>query len=167
MLNTLIDDLFLSQKIEFKKKFTNKELLLFQYFKIKTKTFAENIIIINKNIFYFVKKNDYFKAKMYQHSLRMDAKNMKVIVISSEKILIKQIFSFFPDTFIYDIKLELDDKKGYYKIILFFLSYKDRGIAIGNSGEYIGAINYIFQNYIFLKGNFGKRNFIKIECNLI
>jgi len=166
MINILIDDLYLSQKIEIKKRYSNKELLLFQYFLAKTKIFPENILIINGTIFFFVKKKDYFRAKLHQYFLRMEAKSMKVIIISVERTLIKQIFSFFPDIYIHDIKLNAEENKKYYCITIFFLSYKERGIAIGNGGGYIDAINEIFKNHIILKGNFINNFKIKIQCDL-
>ena len=165
MINILIDDLFLSQKIEFKKRYSNKELLLFQYFRAKTKIFPENILIINGIIFFFVKKKDYFRAKLYQPNLRMEAKYMKVIIISVEKTLIKQIFSFFPDIYIHDIKFNAgQDERCYVTIIS--LSKKERGIAIGYRGTYIEAINEIFKNHIMLKGNFANNSKLEIQCNL-
>ena len=166
MINIVTEDLFLAQKIEFKKRYSNKELLLFQYFKEKTKIFPENILVINGIIFFFVKKKDYFHAKLFQHHLRIESKHMKVIIISVEKTLIKQIFSFFPDTYIHDIKFNACENKKCQEIILLFLSYEERGIAIGNQGIYIDAVNKIFRNHIILKGNFANIFKIKMQCDL-
>lgn len=125
MINILIDDLFLSQKIGFKKRYSNKHLLLFQYFRTKTKIYPENIIKINGIIFFFVRKKDYFHAKLYQHQLRMEAKNLKVIIISVEETLIKQIFSFFPDIYIHDIKFNVEENKN-CSITIITLTKKER-----------------------------------------
>jgi hypothetical protein len=165
MINILSDDLFLSQKIKFKKRYSNKQLLLFQYFRAKTKIYPENILIINGIIFFFVKKKDYFRAKLYQHQLRMESKFMKVIIISIEETLIKQIFSFFPDIYIHDIKFSAEENKKCH-INIISLSKKEREIAIGNGGMYIDAINEIFKNHIILKGNFANNFKLNIQCNL-
>lgn len=166
MLNILVDDLYISQKIELKKKYSNRELLLFKFFYAKTRIHPENIIICNDMIFFFVKKKDYFKAKVFQPALRMEVKTMKVIIISTETTLIKQIFSFFPDTYIHDIKLSMGEKNEFCVISLLFLSFKERGIAIGIGGGYIDAINEILQKHTIMKGKVFKNIKLKIQCKL-
>ena len=167
MFNTLGNELYFSQKIKLKVKFSNRELLLLDYFKNKTRIFPENVIMLNDFIFYFVKNTDYFRAKMFQHSLRKDFCEKKIMIISIENILIKQIFNFFPDTYIHDLILEPNEKDGGEIITVYFLSYEERGIAVGRGGDYIKAINEIFQKYVTFESYFKKKVKIKIQCELI
>ncbi|MFX1274826.1 MAG: hypothetical protein ACFFAT_07225 [Promethearchaeota archaeon] len=91
----------------------------------------------------------------------------KVLVISVQNTLIKQIFSFFPDIFIYDLKLEKNKREDDLIITVCILSYKERGIAVGKGGEYINAINKILKSHVIYKGNYYEKIPIKIKCELI
>ena len=159
------DNIFLSQKIGIKKKYTNKELKLYQYFYKKTKFFPEYIVVLNHFIFFFVNNNIYFEAKSYLNSIRKQLEK-KVIMIRAENTLIKLLFGFFPDPYIHDIKIEINDINGkkIKTITICFLSFEERGIAIGRRGNYINAVNKLFKNYVIFKN----QNIpIEIKCELI
>lgn len=167
MLSSEVDNI-LSKEIKFKNKFSNKEILLCQYFREKTKVFPVNIILVNDYIFFFVNNEDYFKAKIHQNSLRQASDSKKIIIIRLENNLIKQIFSFFPDTYIHDISVERNSFKKDHLIIICFLSYKERGIAIGGRGEYIKTVNYILKNHIILENHEYKNEWpLKIQCIVV
>ena len=156
------DEYFLYQKVKLKKKFSNKELIFLQYFYKKTKIFPENVIITEHFIFFFVRGRDYFKARLFRATFRKNLER-KILIIRAEKVLIKLLFGFFPDPYIHDLKLvnEQNDSK---TVIVYFLSFKDRGIAIGRKGEYIKAINEIFEKFVILED---VETPIKIKCENI
>ena len=151
------DNIFLSQKIGIKKKYTNKELKLYQYFHKKTKFFPEYVIVLNQFIFIFVNNDIYFEAKLYLNSIRKQLEK-KVVMIRAEDTLIKLLFSFFPDPHIHDIKINGKT------ITICFLSFEERGIAIGRRGAYIKAVNEIFEKYIIYEK---KALPVKLKCKLI
>ncbi|MFX1396980.1 MAG: hypothetical protein ACFFAS_08045 [Promethearchaeota archaeon] len=123
---------------------------------------------MNEYIFYFVKKEDYFKSKAFQNTLRKESINKKIIIISLEKNLVHQLFSFFPDTYIHDILVKHNEIKNNITLIIGFLFFEDRGIAVGIQGEYIKAVNEIFNNYILLENRGFQREWsIKIQCDLV
>ena len=168
MLQNLPDDLFLSQKLSIKRKYSNIELHLHQYFLKKTKIHPESVFIYkNSIIFFFVKNEDYFKAKLSLRSIRGDLQNKKVLIIRAEQTLIKLIFSFFPDTHIHDIVLDFNDKSNEKTITINFLSFEERGIAVGRNGDYIKSVTEIFQKYVNLKESFYDDLKIKIQCECI
>lgn len=163
MLSSLTDEYFLYQKVKFKKRYSNRELIFLQYFYEKTKIYPENIIITEHFIFFFVRGRDYFKARLYRGSFRKSLER-KILIIRAERILIKLLFGFFPDPYIHDLKLEINKKSGSKTVTVYFLSFKDRGIAIGRRGEYIKAINEIFEKFVLLDGEVIP---IKIRCEFI
>ena len=126
---------FLNQKIRVQKKFSNYELKFAQYFHRKSKVFPENIIIIGNIIFFFVKNEYYLKSKKVIGVLRKEIKNKKISIVRNENSLIKLIFSFFPDTYIHDVKIEANEKDHLKTIVIYFLSFKERGIAVGCKGN--------------------------------
>ncbi|TFG24297.1 MAG: hypothetical protein EU529_04790 [Promethearchaeota archaeon] len=155
---------FLTQKVKIKKKYSNKEIQLHHFFHQKTKIFPENVIIHNQFIFFFVKSEDYFKAKRLLKNLRTQLIDKKILIIRSETTLIKLLFSFFPDTYIHDITLSIVENTGKRLVKIIFLFYEDRGIAVGRSGDYINLVNKIFENYITLE-KFNTS--IEIKCEII
>ena len=161
------NELILSQRIRMLKKYSNKEILLLHYFQKMTKIVPENVILINKIIFFFVKPTDYFKSKNFQYELRKKIINQKLVIISSENTLIKQIFNFFPDTYIHDIIIKPNKQKIEQVILVHFLSYEERGIAVGQGGNYIKAINEIFQKYFILENNNDRTYSFQIRCKFI
>ncbi|MHA1438326.1 MAG: hypothetical protein ACTSPD_12185 [Promethearchaeota archaeon] len=81
----------------------------------------------------------------------------------------KLLFRFFPDLYIHDIFLEKDDNTGENILYICFLSYEERGIAVGKNGDYIKAVNKIFSKYIAFKGPFSSKIYqlpIRIKCVL-
>ena len=125
MISSIADDLFFYQKLKFKKKYSNREIYLLQYFHKKTKMYPQNVLVIQNFIFYFVRNEDYFKAKLYLKNFRKDL-DKKILVIRDEKILIKLLFSFFPDPYIHDIKIEMNIYSGKKIITICFLSFKGK-----------------------------------------
>ncbi len=163
LTNASTDEYFLYKKVKVKKKYSNQELILLQYFNKKiNNVFPENVIITENFIFFFVKNQDYFKAKLYLNSFRRNLES-KILIIRAEKVLIKLLFGFFPDPYIHDLKL-VNEQNGSKTIIVYFLSFKDRGIAIGRKGKYIKAINEIFEKFVILED---VETPIKIKCENI
>ncbi|MFW9878487.1 MAG: hypothetical protein ACFFG0_35850 [Candidatus Thorarchaeota archaeon] len=162
---SLLDDLYFYQILSFVRKYSNFELKLNRYFYNKTNgIIPEFIVVINKFIFFFVRKDKYFPSKIYLGSIRREIIAKKVLIIRAENVFINLLFSFFPDLYIHDIKIENDIKSGKREISLYFLSYKDRGIAIGRHGEYIKCLNELCQKYIILEN---KKTPLKIKCKVL
>ena len=64
MLSFFEDNIFFSQGVKLKKRYSNDELKYYQYFYEKTKVYPEHVIMIKKFIFFFVNNEDYFKSKI-------------------------------------------------------------------------------------------------------
>jgi hypothetical protein len=143
-----------------KKRYKNDELKYYHYFYQKFKVKPENIIIIGNFVFFFVKGSEFFKVKAHLGSLRRKL-GSKVLIIRAEKTLITLLFSFFPDLYIHDIVSSMNKYKGNINITIYFISFKERGIAIGRKGEYIKAVNEIFKKYITFEEDIDS---IKIKC---
>ncbi len=162
MFYTIADDLIFYQLLSFIKKYSNFELKLREYFAQKTEgIYPEFIVLINQYIFFFVKKKYYLSSKMHLNSMRRQLNKRKILIIRIEKILINLLFSFFPDLNIDDIKIEVDHISGRREISVYFLFFKERGIAIGINGDYIRAVNSIFENYVVFENN---NTPLKIKC---
>ena len=155
------DSLF-SLRVSMKKRFTNDELKYYRYFYQKVNVKPENIIIVGNFVFFFVKGSDFFKVKSHLGSLRRNL-GSKVLIIRAEKTLITLLFSFFPDLYIHDIVSNMNKYTGNINITIYFISFEERGIAIGRNGEYIKAVNEIFKNYITFEKNI-ESDSIKIKC---
>ena len=80
MFSSLDEELFFSQKVIIKKKYSNTEINLYKFFVQKTRACIENILIVRDFIFFFVKSQDYFKAKKYLNDLRKIFKNRKIVL---------------------------------------------------------------------------------------
>jgi hypothetical protein len=157
------EDIFFSQKLKVKRKYSNEEFYLYQSFVRITKINPESVFIYNNTIiFFFVKNEEYFKAKRSLSPLRKYLRNKKLLIIRAEQTFIKLLFSFFPDTHIHDVQLDFNKKKNEKIITVGFLSFKDRGIAVGRNGDYINAVNKIFQKYVKFEVHDGIK--IKIQC---
>ena len=165
MFYTIVDDLILYQVFSFIKKYSNYELKLREYFFEKTQgIYPEFIVVIKQFIFFFVKKEVYFSAKVYLDSMRREITNRKIIIIRIERILINMLFSFFPDLNIDTVKIEFDGESGKREISVYFLFFKERGIAIGRNGDYIRAVNEIFEKYMV----FGNKSApIRVKCKFM
>jgi hypothetical protein len=165
MFYTIADDLILYQVFSFIKKYSNYELKLREYFYEKTQgIYPEFIVVIKQFIFFFVKQEHYFSTKVHLDSIRRDIINKKIIIIRIERILINMLFSFFPDLNIDTVRIEFDNVSGKREISVYFLFFKERGIAIGRNGDYIKALNEIFEKYVL----FGNKNApIRIKCKFM
>jgi hypothetical protein len=162
MFYTIADDLIFYQLLSFTKRFSNFELILHEYFFLKTDgIYPEFIVVIDQFIFFFVKKEYYFSSKMHLGVMRRDLVNRKILIIRIEKILINLLFSFFPDLNIEDIKIETDNEFKRREISVYFTFFTERGIAIGRDGKYIRAVNEIFENYIIFEN---KNTPLKVKC---
>lgn len=162
---TIIDDLYFYQMLSFVQKYSNFELKLSKYFYDKTKgIFPEFVVVLEKFIFFFVKQENYFASKMYLGSIRREITPKKVLIIRTERVFINLLFSFFPDLYIHDIIIENDTRSGERGISLYFLTYKERGIAIGRRGEYIKCLNELCQKFVLLEN---KITPLEIKCKII
>jgi len=163
--NSFIDDLLFYQKLTVIKKFSNKELLLFHFFYDSTKVFPRNVITIKDIVFFFLDNEKYFEAKVKLPYLRKKFQNRRIVLVREEVVLVNLVFGFFPDPYIHRIRIERNFNTGQIIIIVGFLSYEERGIAIGCNGDYIKAINKIFENYIKFAGYQGFN--VKIKCEVV
>ena len=162
MFYTIADDLILYQYLSFVKKYTNTELSLFKFFYEKTNgIYPEVIVVINHFIFFFVKNENYFISKLYLNTMRRKIVNRKILIIRAETVLINLIFSLFPDLYIHDLVLEVDNFSGEREISLYFLTFRERGIAIGRKAEYIRCVNKLFTKYIIFEN---KSKSVEIIC---
>ncbi|MFX0081191.1 MAG: hypothetical protein ACFE94_05505 [Candidatus Hodarchaeota archaeon] len=88
-------------------------------------------------------------------------KGRKFLIIRAENVLINFLFSLFPDLFVYNISLEVNGFSGKREIAIYFLTYKERGIAIGRGADYIRSVNKLFMNYVTFENNSKP---IEIKC---
>ncbi|MBN1215111.1 MAG: hypothetical protein JXA99_06650 [Candidatus Lokiarchaeota archaeon] len=153
---------FFFQKISIKKQFSNLEIGLYQYFFNKTGIYPKNIIIYHDFIFFFVSNQDFFLIYKHLTSIRREIIKKKILIVRDENSLITLLFSFFPDIYIHDIAFEKSDGK--YQIIISFLSFEERNIAIGKNGKYIKAVNDIINKYITFQKD---KVSIRIKCNVV
>jgi len=160
MLSLFETNSFFSLNVSMKKRYSNDELIYYRYFYQKTNVYPEHIIIIRNFIFFFVKNQDYFKAKLHLGSFRRNL-GSKVLIIRAEKTLIRLLFGFFPDLYIHDIVSRINKYTGTINVTIYFISFEERGIAIGRNGEYIKAVNNIFEKYITFEKDIDS---IKIKC---
>ena len=61
------------------------------------------------------------------------------MLVREEGVLINLVFGFFPDPYIHSIRIDRNTRTGQIIIIVGFLSYEERGIAVGCNGDYIKA----------------------------
>ena len=163
MINSLEVKSFLMQNLIIKKKFSNHEMNLYHFFFKITGIYPDNIIFLPPYVFFFVKSEYYFRAKRFLKSLRTQLSNKKVMIINSESSLIRLLFNLFPDTYIHDIILEVNNKNTrIIKIIFYF--YEDRGIAVGKKGNYIKIINKLFEKFINLEKNDKP---LQVKCDIV
>jgi transcription antitermination factor NusA-like protein len=80
--------------------------------------------------------------------VRKDLSRYKILIIRNETNLIKLCLGFFPDIYIHDIKLRIDQKHRKVLVSLYTLNYNDRGIAIGKKGNYIKTVNEVLREYV-------------------
>ncbi|MFX1376749.1 MAG: hypothetical protein ACFFA0_13145 [Promethearchaeota archaeon] len=108
-----------------------------------------------------MQKEKYFEAKTYLDSMRREIRDKKILIIRTENVLINLLFSLFPDLYIHSISMEVNNFSGQREITINFLSYKERGIAIGRGGEYIRSVNKLFMEYVKFENNYKP---IEIKC---
>ena len=162
---SFIDDLLFYQKLSVRKKFSNKELLLFHFFYDSTKIFPKIVIIVKDIVFFFLDNEKYFEAKSRLPYLRKKFQNRRIVLVREEGVLVNLVFGFFPDPYIHRIRIERNLNTGQIIIIAGFLSFEERGIAVGRNGDYIKAINFIFENYIKFADYQGFQ--VKIKCEVV
>ena len=153
---------FLTQKLTIKKKFSNQEIKLYQFFFRITEIYPDNVLFLPPYIFFFIEPEYYFKAKRFLKSIRTKLLNKKVMIINSESTLLRLLFSLFPDTYIHDIIVNINENETRVITIIFYF-YEDRGIAVGRKGNYIKVINQMFDNFINLEKNDMP---LKIKCEI-
>ncbi len=163
--NLFINNLLFYQKLIVKKIFSNEELLLYHFFHEITKRPPQNVIIVKEFVFFFLKNEDYFKAKAKLPYLRKKFQHRKIVIVREEDVLINLVYGFFPDPYIHTVSIERNKYTGKTKIIVGFLSYEERGIAIGCNGNYIKAVNEIFERYVIFVNHY--RNQVKIRCDVV
>jgi hypothetical protein len=149
-----------------KRKFSNENLKLFQFFHKITKIYPYNVIIERGIVFFFIYNEKYFEAKSQLPYIRKIFDEKKVVIIREEEVMVKLLFALFPDCFIFDLKIEINLETRKREIIVGVLSFIERGIAIGCNGDYIKAVNNIFKNYVIYEKN--STNFpINIKCEVV
>ena len=163
--NSFINNLLFYQKLLVKKIFSNEELLLYHFFHEITKRPPQNVIIVKEFVFFFLKNEDYFKAKTKLPYLRKKFQHRKIVIVREEEVLINLVYGFFPDPYIHTVSIERNIYTGKTKIVVGFLSYEERGIAIGCNGNYIKAVNEIFERYVIFVNHYG--NQVKIKCDVV
>jgi len=149
--------------ISFKKKFTIRELLLHQYFYQCCKVYPKNIILIGNFVFFLVNSRDYFNAKLSLPLMRSHLTIKKLVIIREEKTLLRLLYNFFPDPQVHNIRVNQNGPSGKKEIIVGVSSFVERGIAIGCRGEYIKAVNKLFEENVSFGENFGFQIIIKCE----
>jgi len=160
-----IDNMLFYQKLRLKKIFSNKELLLFHFFQEITQVFPQNLIIMNEFVFFFLNNENYFYATSKLPYLRKKFRCRKIVIVREEDVLVNLVYGFFPDPYIHTVKIERNFNSGKTEVIIGFLSYKDRGIAVGCKGNYIKAVNEIFERYVIFIDNEGFR--ARIKCDVV
>lgn len=165
--STLLDDdsSFINQRLHIKRRYTNQEILLYQLFVRCCNVYPKNIIIIENFVFFFVECKDYLITRKLLSSLRSYKLCKKMLIICYENTLLRLLYNFFPDTYVHDISVHRNVYSGKKEIIIGFLSYAERGIAIGCKGEYIKAVNKLFEKYV----NFDKDDGfpLSIKCKVV
>ncbi|MHA1987940.1 MAG: hypothetical protein ACW98D_14990 [Promethearchaeota archaeon] len=149
MFYTIAEDLIFYQLLSYTKKYSNFEIKLHNYFYAKTRgIYPEFIIVIKQFIFFFVKNEYFFTSKLHLDSIRRGMKSKKILIIRTESVLINLLFSLLPDLYVHDIVLETEYSSNQREISIYFLTFKERGIAIGRGGEYIKSVNELFRSFI-------------------
>jgi len=163
--DSFIDNLLFYQKLTVNKKFSNKELLLFHFFYDSTKIFPRNVILVKDIVFFFLDNEKYFEAKLKLPYLRKRFQSRRIVLVREEGVLANLVFGFFPDPYIHTIRIERNSRTGQIIIIVGFLSYEERGIAVGCNGDYIKAINRIFESYVKFADY--QEFQVKIKCEVV
>jgi len=163
--NSFISNLLFYQKLIVKKIFSNEELLLFHFFHETTKTPPQNVIIVKEFVFFFLKNENYFDAKSKLPFLRKKFQHRKIVIVREEDVLVNLVYGLFPDPYIHTVSIEKNVHTGKTNVMVGFLSYEERGIAIGCKGNYIKAVNEIFERYVIFVSSKGFQ--VRIKCDVV
>ncbi len=163
--NAFVYNLLFYQKLTIKKKFSNEELLLFHFFHEITKVFPQNVIVVNEFVFFFLKNENYFSAKSKLPYLRKKFQHRKIMIVREEDVLVNLVYGFFPDPYIHTVIIERNNYTGKMYVMVGFLSYEERGIAVGCNGNYIKAVNEIFERCVIFVNN--TRFQVRIKCDVV
>jgi len=163
--STLNDTVLFYQRLTIRKKFSNEQLLLFHFFHEITKVFPQNVVIVNEFVFFFLKNENYFSAKSKLPYLRKKFQHRKIVIVREEEVLVNLVYGFFPDPYIHTVRIERNVYTGKTDIMVGFLSYEERGIAVGCNGNYIKAVNEIFERYVIFVNSNGFQ--IRIKCDVV
>lgn len=163
--NSFFTNLLFYQKLIIKKIFSNEELLLFHFFHETTKSPPQNVIIVKEFVFFFLKNENYFNAKSKLPYLRKKFAHRKIVIVREEDVLVNLVYGFFPDPYIHTVRIERNVYTGKTNIMVGFLSYEERGIAIGGNGNYIKAVNEIFERYVIFVNSEAFQ--VRIKCDVV
>ncbi|MHA1255175.1 MAG: CDC27 family protein [Promethearchaeota archaeon] len=130
-----------------KKKYSNNERILLRFFQGQTGIVPEQVINIRENIFFFVKKEDYFNARRNLTRIRRHL-GTKARIIRMETSLLRLLVAFFPDLHIHEIKAEFENGTNTIHITICFLYDKERRTTLGPNREYNKVVSEIFSKYI-------------------
>lgn len=142
--------LYLGQICEIERKFTNIELKISKIFYIITRIYFDAVISLPPYLFFFLKPDEYLRAKIFIKKLRnkFDRKIRLIRFRNKEDSLLHLINALFSDVYIHDYSCYFDERKQMDTIVLKFITFEERGIAIGRNGEYIKTINHLLSNHI-------------------
>ncbi len=155
--------LYLRQKVEIKRKFTNKEITLSKKFASYAKVQPDNIIFIEPYIFFFLEPDKYYKTKYFIQTLKKElGKKIRLVKFRNKRdTLLDLITSLFPEIFINDYGYYFDSNNQMDVIVVETLTLQERGIAIGRNGEYIKAINALLTNHALYDY---RTKYVQIRC---
>lgn len=153
---------FLKEEVKITGKITNDEISLAQFFAEITGIYPFYVVIYEGYLFFFVEKQKYLKCKQYLKVLRKKLKK-KIMIIRFDESLLKLVFGFFPDVYIHDLSLVYDYQENSTMLFVYFLTFQERGVAIGRLGKYIKIVNAIFRRYIRFKEY---KTLISMQCEV-
>jgi len=136
---------FLHQKVNVKKHFSNRELLLYDHFYETTKIYPKNLIVLQNFVFFFVDGENYFEAKRFLHILQKFMVNNVILIIRNEETLIKMLYNLFPDSYVHDISLRLSKK---IVVSIHILSLFQTKASIRYWNLYFKVVNQLFEDFV-------------------
>ncbi|MHA1233889.1 MAG: hypothetical protein ACTSQL_02255 [Promethearchaeota archaeon] len=87
------------------------------------------------------------------------------MIVREEDVLVNLVYGLFLVLYIHTVRIERNSYTGKAKVMVGFLSYEERGIAIGCKGNYIKAVNEIFERYVNFVNN--DRFQVRIKCDVV
>ena len=136
---------FWYQRINVKKHFSNRELLLCDLFYQKTKIYPKNLILLQDFIFCFVDGENYFEVKSFLPYLLKLMVNKIILVIRKEENLIRFLYNLFSNSYVHNISLQL--KKNYVVSIHVFSSDQTK-VSIEFLNQYFKVLNKLFEEFV-------------------